>query len=196
MLGSSLSGSSTLPVSSSSKCAKCTVGFFRRGWLPSSFLMGKKLVILDLGRPSAVWVLGPWGSSIESSLSASLAALGSLSMSSPADLPSGRLPLLLITWEVCHRSDPSSTLPHDLGENDQGKKWLKPGVALKGKHPSPTLIPYPPSIIGIAPGSAHQALSHCYKFIQYCQHIIQCYIHTRPLYQFSGIALQGSYCIG
>ena len=43
--------------------------------------------------------------------------LGNLSMSSPVVLPLGRLPLLLITWEVHCRSDPSSTLPHDLREN-------------------------------------------------------------------------------
>ena len=83
-------------------------------------------------------------------------------MFSPADLPSGRLPLLLVTREVCCRSGLSSTLPHDLGENDKGRKQLKPGDALKGECPSPTLFPYPPSIIGIVPGSAHQVLSHCY----------------------------------
>ena len=84
-------------------------------------------------------------------------------MSSPVGLPLGRLPLLLITWEVCHRSDPSSTLPHNLGENGQGRKQLKLVNALKGKCPSPTWFPYLPSIIGIAPDSVHQALSHCYS---------------------------------
>ena len=103
-------------------------------------------------------------------------------MSSPADPPLYRLPSLLITWEVHCRSDPSSTLPHDLGENDQGRKWLKPEDSLKGKCPSPTLFPYPPSVIGIAPGSVHQALSHCYVFIQDCQHIVQGYIHTGAPY--------------
>ena len=84
-------------------------------------------------------------------------------MTSPVDLPSGRLPLLLIAWEVCHRSNPSSALPHDLGENNQGRKQLELEDASKGECPSPTLSPYPPSVIGIAPDSAHQALSHCYS---------------------------------
>ena len=84
-------------------------------------------------------------------------------MSSPADTPLGRLASLSITWEVCCRSDLSSTLPHDLGGNDWGRKWLKPGDALKGKCPSLRLFLYPPFIIGIAPGSVHQVLSHCYS---------------------------------
>ena len=84
-------------------------------------------------------------------------------MFSPVDLPSSRLPSLLIAWEVCHRSGLSSTLPHNLGENNQGRKWLKPGDALKGKCPSPTLFPNLPSIIGIVPGSVHQVLLHCYN---------------------------------
>ena len=77
--------------------------------------------------------------------------------------PLGRLPSLLIAWEVCHRSNPSSTLPYNLGENGQGRKWLKPEDALKDECPSPTLFPYLPSVIGIAPDSAHQVLSHCYS---------------------------------
>ena len=73
--GSSLSWSSPLLASSSSKCAKHAAGFFRRGWLPLSFLKGKKLVVLDLGGLLVVLVLGPWSNSIESSFSASQAAL-------------------------------------------------------------------------------------------------------------------------
>ena len=41
-------------------------------WVSSG---GKKLVVLGLGGPSVVWVLGPWGNSIESSFSASQVAL-------------------------------------------------------------------------------------------------------------------------
>ena len=89
--------------------------------------------------------------------------LGNLSMFSPVDPPSGRLPLLLITWEVHHRSNPSSAPPHNLGENGQGRKQLKLVNALKGECPSPTWFPYLPSVIGLAPYLAHQALSHCYS---------------------------------
>ena len=84
-------------------------------------------------------------------------------MSSPVDPPLSRLPLLVIAWEVHHRSNPSSTLPHDLGENDQGRKQLKPKDASKGKCPIPTLFPYLPSVIGIAHDSEHQVLSCCYS---------------------------------
>ena len=84
-------------------------------------------------------------------------------MSSPVDPPSGRLPSLLIAWEVHHRSHPSLTPPLGLGENIQGRKWLKLVNALKGKCPSLTQFPYLPSIIRIAPDSACQALSHCYS---------------------------------
>ena len=161
--GLSLSWSSSSLASSSSKCAKCTAGFFRRGWLPFSFLRGKKLVVLSLrgtigsldsgalrqlyrifllslpGGPQVVWVCSYLWTHLQINYHH------------------------LIAWEVCHRSSLSSTLQHNLGENDQGRKWLKPGDALKGECPSPTLFPYLPSVIGIAPGSAHQALSHCYS---------------------------------
>ena len=86
-----------------------------------------------------------------------------LSMSSPVGPPLGWLPLLLIAWEVCCRSNPSSTLPHDLGQDGQGRKQLKHINALKGKCPSPTWFPYLPSVIGMASDSVHQALSHCYS---------------------------------
>ena len=33
------------------------VGFLESGWLPLSFLKGKKLVVLGLDRPSAAWIL-------------------------------------------------------------------------------------------------------------------------------------------
>ena len=162
-LGSLLSGSLPLPTSTSSKCAKHTAGFFGSGWLPLSFLRGKKLVVLGLGDHQQ---FGFW--SFEATLSNLPSQppwwpLGSLSMSSPVGPPLGRLPSLLITWEVCRRSDPSSTLPHDLGENSQGRKRLKLVNTLKGECPSPTWFPCLPSIIGIAPDSLHQVLSHCYS---------------------------------
>ena len=74
-------------------------------------------------------------------------------------LPSGRLPSLSITWEVCHRSDPSSAPPHDLGENGQGRNLLELVNALRGEYPSLTQFPYQPPAIGIAPDSAH--LTYC-----------------------------------
>ena len=43
-------------------------------------------------------------------------------MSLPMVLPSGRLPLLSITWEVCHRSDPSSVPLLYLGESGLERK--------------------------------------------------------------------------
>ena len=84
-------------------------------------------------------------------------------MSSPVDPPSGRLPSLLIAWEVHHRSDPSLALPLNLGGNGHRRKWLKLVNALKGKCPSPTWFPYPPSVIRITCDSVHQTLSHCYS---------------------------------
>ena len=161
--GSSLSGSSPSSASSYSKCAKWMAGFFKSGWLPLSFLKGKKLVVLGLGDHQQ---FGFW------SFKATLLnlpsqppwwPLGNLNMFSPVDPPSGRLPSLLITWEVCHRSDPSSALPHNLGENGQGRKLLILVNVLRGECPSPTWFPYQPSIIGIVPDSACQVLSHCYS---------------------------------
>ena len=84
-------------------------------------------------------------------------------MSSPEGPPLGRLPSLLITWEICRKSDPSSILPHDLGGNGQGRKQLKLVNTLKGECPSLTWFPYLPSLIGMTPDSAHQVLSHCYS---------------------------------
>ena len=73
--GSSLSRSLPLSASSSSSWAKHTVGFLKSGWLPLSFLKGKKLVVLGLDGLLAVWILELQDNSIESSLSASLVAL-------------------------------------------------------------------------------------------------------------------------
>ena len=51
------------------------MGFFVNGWLPFNFLKGKKLVALGLEGPSVAGTLGLLDNSIESSFSASLAAL-------------------------------------------------------------------------------------------------------------------------
>ena len=76
ILQGSLLSLSSLPLASpSSTCAKCTAGVFRMGWLHLSFLRGKKLVSLCFGGLSAVWVLRPLDSSMESSFSASWVAL-------------------------------------------------------------------------------------------------------------------------
>ena len=133
-------------------------------WLVTpKFSQEKKLVFLGL---RGLQQLGFWSfRALQSNLPSQPPwwPLGNLSMSSPVDPPSGRLPSLLIAWEVCHRSDPSLTLPLGLGENNQWRKWLKLVNASKGECPSPTWFPYPQSIIGIAPDSVHQALSHCYS---------------------------------
>ena len=152
-------------------------GFFRRGSWPFSFLRGKKLVVFGFGGTISSLGSQPprW-------------PLGSLSTLSPADPPSGRLPSLLITWEVHCRSGFSSTPPHNLGENDHGRKQLKPGDALKGKCPSLTLFTYLPSIVGIASDSSHQVLSHCYnvppRLSTHCPRLYP--------YQSSVLALQDS----
>ena len=136
--GSSLSGSLPLSTSSSSKCTKWTAGFFESGWLPLSFLKGKKLVVLGLGGHQQ---FGFWSFEVTLSSLPSQSPwwpLGSPNMFSPVDPPSGRLPSLLIAWEVNHKSNPSSAPPHNLGENGQGRKLLIPVNALRGKCPSPT----------------------------------------------------------
>ena len=84
-------------------------------------------------------------------------------MFSPVGLPLGRLQLLSIPREVCHRNNPSSAPLNDLQENGQGRKLLVPVNALRGKCHSPTGFPYQLSIIGIVLDSAHQVLSHCYN---------------------------------
>ena len=87
--------------------------------------------------------------------------LGSLHKFLPANPPSGRLPLLSITWEVCHKSSLPLTLPLNQGESDQGRKLLKPGDASKDRCPSPIQFPYLTSVLGIAPGSVCLMLSRC-----------------------------------
>ena len=106
-------------------------------------------------------------------------------MSLPVYPPSGRLPLLLITCEVCHRSDPTLTPSLGLGENGQGRKQLILVNALKGECLSLTQFPYLPSVIQIAPDSVHQVLSHCYSVhpkFKSSQHFVKGYICTRTLY--------------
>ena len=98
--------------------------FFESGWLPLSYFKGKKLVVLCLGDHQQ---LGFWSFEVTLLNLPSQPPwwpLGNLNMFSPVDPPSDSLPLLLITWEFCHSSNPSSALPHDLGENSQGRKLL------------------------------------------------------------------------
>ena len=78
-------------------------------------------------------------------------------------LPSGRLPLLSIAWEVHHRSNPSSIPLCNLGESSLERKLLIFANTLRGRHPSPIQFLYQPSLIGIVLDSAHQAPSHCYN---------------------------------
>ena len=63
----------------------------------------------------------------------------------------------------CHRSNPSSTPPHNLGENGWGRKLLILANALRGECPSLTQFPYQPSVIGIVLDSTCRVLSHCYN---------------------------------
>ena len=136
---------------------------FESGWLPLSFLKGKKLVVLDLG---GHWQFGFWSfgaTLLNLPFQPSWWPLGSLNMFSPVDPPSGRLSLFLIAWKVHHRSYPSSALPHDLGGNGQERKPLVLVNALRGEWPSLTQFPCQPSVIGIVPDSAHQVLSHFYN---------------------------------
>ena len=99
---------------------------------------------------SVVWALRPLGSSIESSFF-------------PADLPSGRPPLLLHAWGVCHKSGLSLTLLLNQGENGQGRKQLKPGDVLRDGHPNPKQSLCPPSLTSITPGLVHPMPSHYYN---------------------------------
>ena len=94
--------------------------FFGMGWLPLSFLRGKKLVALGLGGVSVAW--GPRATtwSLPSWLLGQ--PLGSLIKPLPADQPSGRLPSLSVAWEACHKSGLSSTLPLNWGESSQERK--------------------------------------------------------------------------
>ena len=66
--------------------------------------------------------------------------LGSQSKSLPAGPPSGRPPLLLVTWGAHHKSSPSLTLPLNQGESGQGRKQLEPGDVSKDRHPSPIQV--------------------------------------------------------
>ena len=81
----------------------------------------------------------------------------------PVVPPSGRPPLLSVTWKVHHRSDPSSVPVLYLGESGLERKLLVFANALKGGHPSPILFPYQPSVVGIVLDLAHTAPSHCYN---------------------------------
>ena len=96
----------------------------------------KKLVVLGLGGPLAVWTLElPEKTLLNLASQPPWQPLGNLNMFLPVDPPPTRLPLLLIAWEVHHRSDPSSVLLHDLGENGQRMKLLILANALRGPSP-------------------------------------------------------------
>ena len=84
-------------------------------------------------------------------------------MFSPVVPPSGRLPSLSVTWEVHHRSDPSSVPLHVPGESSLGRKLVIFASALKGRLPSLTQFLYQPSAIEIVPDLVHQVPSHCYN---------------------------------
>ena len=178
---------SSLPlVSSSSKCAKCTVGIFRMGWLPLSFLRGKKLVALGLGGVSVAWSLGatPW------ILPSWLLRwpLCSLNKSLPVDPPLGRLPSLSVTWGACHKKQSLFTSATWSGESGQERKKPEPGVVLKGALPSLIQFLCLPSVIGITPGSVHPMLSHYYSVRpRLWTHHSRLY-----LYQSSTLTCQGS----
>ena len=91
--------------------------------------------------------------------------LGSLNKSLPADLPSGRLPLLLVTWGSHHKSSPSVTLPLNQGESGQGRKQPEPGDVSKDGHYSPIQFLCLPSVVGIAPDSVCSTLSYYYNVL-------------------------------
>ena len=88
---------------------------------------------------------------------------GNWNMFLPVILPSGRPPSLSVTWEIHHRSDPSSVLLLYLGESGGERKLLVFANALKGGRPSPILFPYQPSIVGIVLDLVHPVPSHCYN---------------------------------
>ena len=81
----------------------------------------------------------------------------------PVVSPLGRLPSLSITWEVHHRSNPSSVPLLCLGESSLERKLLVFANALQGRCLSPTQFLYQSSITGIVLGLVHQAPSHCYN---------------------------------
>ena len=81
----------------------------------------------------------------------------------PVVPPSGRPPLLLVTWEVHHRSNPSSFLVLYLRKSSLERKLLIFANALKCGLPSLILFPYQPSVIGIVLGLACPVPSHCYN---------------------------------
>ena len=124
-----------------------------------SVLFQEGLVALEI--PQGEETSSPWFGRIISSLSSGALRqlyrvffswplrwpLGNLSKFLPVDPPSGRLPLLSITWEVCHKSGLSLTLLLNQGESNQGRKLLKLGDASKDRHHRPIQFPYLPSIV-------------------------------------------------
>ena len=89
---------------------------------------------------------------------------------------------LSVTWEVHHRSDPSSLLLHGFGESGLGRKLLIFANASRGRCPNPTQSLYQPSAIGIVPDLACQAPSHCYNVHpESSVHHLRLYHITAPL---------------
>ena len=91
--------------------------------------------LVTLKFPQGKKVSSPWlGGTISSLGSGTLGQLyrvflpwwplGNLSTSLPVGPPLGSLPSLLITWEVCRKSDPSSTLLQ-FGGKQSGKEAAK-----------------------------------------------------------------------
>ena len=134
---------------------------FRRGWLPLSFLRGKELVVLGLGGLLVVWALGLGATLWNLPSQPHGQPLGNPSKFLPADLPSGRPPLLSIAWEVCHRSSLSSTLPHNQGEVIREGSCQNLEMPQKADAPVQYGFSYLPSIVRITPGSVHLVLSCC-----------------------------------
>ena len=128
-VGSLLHFSSSLPVPSSSKCAKCKAGAFGAGWF------------LQREETGSSWFWGvishlsPWALGQLHRIFLLRLPLSNKSKSCPAVPPSGRLPLLSGIWKACHRSSLSSTPLINPGESSQGKKQPELGDVLRGRHP-------------------------------------------------------------
>ena len=158
---------------------------FWDGLVALEFPQGKETGSLWFGRSFLGSGSTPW------SLSSWLLGqpLGCLNKSLPADLPSGRLPSLSVTWGDCHKSDFSLTLPLDQKESGQERKQPIPGDVSRDGHTSLIQFLCLPFVVGIAPDSVHPMLLHYYS------------VHPRLsthhpglyLYQSSTLIYQGSH---
>ena len=68
-----------------------------------------------------------------------------------------------IIWEVHHRINPSSVLPHNPGENDLERMLLVFVSVWRDGHPSLIQSLYQPFAFGTTLDLAHQVPSHCYN---------------------------------